>query len=189
MYLDLLFPRSPLLNRSLVRGLDWDASGEVPAVTGAFLMLRRETIERVGPMDDTVPMYLDDIDWCARSWEAGLPVHYLGSATVVHKRARSSAGLDRARQWIPLTCEAKVVFFRKHRGRGSAAACRAILLWGGVFRLLVALVLWPFRWAFRGLPRVHRTIDPRLHLAQVGWAVGPAAGRRHAAAALTGGTD
>ncbi len=74
------------------------------AVTGACMYVRRELIERVGPMDERYGMAYEDVDWCLRAWQAGLRVLYFPAARLVHhesstrgtelgKRERSSQEL------------------------------------------------------------------------------------------------
>ena len=56
----------------------------VLAVTGACMYVKRETIERIGLLDERYPMAYEDVDWCLRAWEAGLWVTYSPSATLHH---------------------------------------------------------------------------------------------------------
>jgi GT2 family glycosyltransferase/glycosyltransferase involved in cell wall biosynthesis len=54
------------------------------AVTGACMYVRREVIERVGPLDERYPMAYEDVDWCLRAWQAGFRVLYYPPATLEH---------------------------------------------------------------------------------------------------------
>jgi GT2 family glycosyltransferase/glycosyltransferase involved in cell wall biosynthesis len=54
------------------------------AVTGACMYVRRETIERVGLLDERYAMAYEDVDWCLRTWQAGLRVIYFPAAQLVH---------------------------------------------------------------------------------------------------------
>jgi GT2 family glycosyltransferase len=66
---------------------DWGPAamtGPVLAVTGACMYVRRETIERVGLLDERYPMAYEDVDWCLRAWEAGLRVVYFPLASLIH---------------------------------------------------------------------------------------------------------
>jgi GT2 family glycosyltransferase len=54
------------------------------AVTGACMYVRREVIERVGPLDERYAMAYEDVDWCLRAWEAGFGVLYFPPAQLVH---------------------------------------------------------------------------------------------------------
>lgn len=54
------------------------------AVTGACMYVKRETLERVGLLDERYPMAYEDVDWCLRAWRAGLRVLYFPSARLYH---------------------------------------------------------------------------------------------------------
>jgi GT2 family glycosyltransferase/glycosyltransferase involved in cell wall biosynthesis len=54
------------------------------AVTGACMYVTRETIERVGLLDEAYPMAYEDVDWCLRAWQAGLRVMYFPAASMFH---------------------------------------------------------------------------------------------------------
>jgi GT2 family glycosyltransferase len=66
---------------------DWGPAGlagPVLAVTGACMYVRRETLERVGLLDERYPMAYEDVDWCLRAWQAGLRVLYFPAASLYH---------------------------------------------------------------------------------------------------------
>ena len=48
------------------------------------MYVRRETIERVGVLDERYPMAYEDVDWCLRAWQAGYRVRYFPIARLVH---------------------------------------------------------------------------------------------------------
>jgi N-acetylglucosaminyl-diphospho-decaprenol L-rhamnosyltransferase len=59
-------------------------AGEVDAVNGAFMLVRREALEEVGLLDEGYWLYMDDLDWCFRFHRAGWKVWYDGAVTVMH---------------------------------------------------------------------------------------------------------
>jgi GT2 family glycosyltransferase/glycosyltransferase involved in cell wall biosynthesis len=66
---------------------DWGPAAQIApalAVTGACMYVRRETIERVGPLDERYPMAYEDVDWCLRAWQAGYRVLYFPPARLIH---------------------------------------------------------------------------------------------------------
>jgi N-acetylglucosaminyl-diphospho-decaprenol L-rhamnosyltransferase len=84
-------------------------SGEVDAVNGAFMLVRREALREVGLLDEAYWLYMEDLDWCYRFGRAGWKVWYEGAVTALHvKGGTSKAGGHR-----PL--RANVAF---HRGMG-----------------------------------------------------------------------
>jgi GT2 family glycosyltransferase/glycosyltransferase involved in cell wall biosynthesis len=66
---------------------DWGPAGLASpalAVTGACMYVKRETIERVGLLDERYPMAYEDVDWCLRTWQAGFRVMYFPAASLYH---------------------------------------------------------------------------------------------------------
>jgi N-acetylglucosaminyl-diphospho-decaprenol L-rhamnosyltransferase len=74
----------PRLAQYRAPGLDEHASGEVDAVNGAFMLVRRSAMDEVGLLDERYWLYMDDLDWCYRFKLRGWKVWYDGSVTVMH---------------------------------------------------------------------------------------------------------
>jgi GT2 family glycosyltransferase len=66
------------------------------AVTGACLMIKRELYERVGGLDETLPVAWNDVDFCLRLNEAGLRNVYLPHVKLLHHES-----LSRGRKLTP----------------------------------------------------------------------------------------
>jgi N-acetylglucosaminyl-diphospho-decaprenol L-rhamnosyltransferase len=60
---------------------------EADWMLGAFLLLRRETLEELGGFDEGFRLYGEDIDLCYRAAKAGWERWYVPSARVVHRYA------------------------------------------------------------------------------------------------------
>ena len=63
----------------------------VGSVNGAFMMIRREVLEKIGFLDEQFFMYGEDLDLCFRCHQAGYEVIYDGRQTIVHLKGQSSA--------------------------------------------------------------------------------------------------
>lgn len=63
----------------------------VPWVLGSAMFARRKTIQEVGGMDRRFFMYMEDVDWCRRFWEAGYKVYYHPGITLFHFYGKGSA--------------------------------------------------------------------------------------------------
>ena len=81
--------------------------GEVDAINGAFMLVRREALDDVGLLDEGYWLYMEDLDWCRRFWDRGWKVLYDGRATAIHVKGGTSGSRRRLRQ--------NVAF---HRGMG-----------------------------------------------------------------------
>lgn len=86
----------------------------------ACVLIRREVIERVGPLDEGFFMYFEDIDYCRRVRAAGWKVLYWPGPKVVHLLGRSSnvTAEEAARRPAPrYYYEARARYFAKYYGR------------------------------------------------------------------------
>jgi N-acetylglucosaminyl-diphospho-decaprenol L-rhamnosyltransferase len=88
-------------------GLGDDEPGEVDAVNGAFMLCRAEAIREVGLLDEGYWLYMEDLDWCHRFWDAGWKVFYEPAGVALHVKGGSSARRRAPRQEIAF-----------HRGMG-----------------------------------------------------------------------
>ena len=77
-----------------------DEPGEVDAVNGAFMLCRAEAIRQVGLLDEGYWLYMEDLDWCHRFWDAGWKVFYEPAGTVLHIKGGSSGGRRAPRQEV-----------------------------------------------------------------------------------------
>jgi GT2 family glycosyltransferase len=80
-----LNPDPPAHRRHLMKDYDHSAQRPVVWVSGAVQMWRADLPSRIGPYDRLVSSYGgEDLDWCLRVWAAGLEVHYVPEAEIVH---------------------------------------------------------------------------------------------------------
>ena len=84
-----------------------DEPGEVDAVNGAFMLCRAEAVREVGLLDEGYWLYMEDLDWCRRFWDAGWKVFYEPAGAALHVKGGSSGGRRAPRQEIAF-----------HRGMG-----------------------------------------------------------------------
>ena len=77
-----------------------DEPGEVDAVNGAFMLCRAEAIREVGLLDEGYWLYMEDLDWCHRFWDAGWKVFYEPAGTALHVKGGSSTGRRAFRQEV-----------------------------------------------------------------------------------------
>jgi N-acetylglucosaminyl-diphospho-decaprenol L-rhamnosyltransferase len=109
---------------------------EVPWVSFACALVRREVIEKVGLLDEGYFMYFEDSDYCRAARAAGFRVHYFPSARVVHlhvgvssvRSVRSSRSARRKGDRRPRYVYAsRTRYFRK--GYGAVGLLAANALW------------------------------------------------------------
>ena len=79
-----IFPTSRIFGRYLMGYWDHNDSREVDLLSGACIMVRRETIEEVGPLDEEFFLYGEDVEWCYRIKRAGWKIFYYAEAQIIH---------------------------------------------------------------------------------------------------------
>ena len=72
-----------------------DDPGEVDAINGAFMLCRRAAVAQVGLLDEGYWLYMEDLDWCHRFWDAGWKVFYEPRAIALHVKGGSSCQAPR----------------------------------------------------------------------------------------------
>jgi GT2 family glycosyltransferase len=85
-----LFPKNRFARDYLMADWRHDSVRDVDWLSGCALLVRRETVEQIGPMDDGYFMYCEDVDWCWRAHAAGWQVLYYPCAPIVHWGGRST---------------------------------------------------------------------------------------------------
>lgn len=80
--------------------LEEDQPGEVDAVNGAFMLCRMEAVREVGLLDEGYWLYMEDLDWCHRFWDAGWTVFYEPAGTALHVKGGSSGTRRAFRQEV-----------------------------------------------------------------------------------------
>ncbi len=109
--LSKLFPKSKRFGRYNMTYLDEHLETEVDCVVGAFMLVRREAIDRVGLLDEAFWMYGEDIDWAFRIKQAGWKTLYYPMVTVLHVKRAASRQNPRTRVEFQ---RASLIFYRKH---------------------------------------------------------------------------
>src|SRR5580698_980493 len=59
---------------------------EIDWISFACVLVRRDVVAQIGPMDEGFFMYFEDVDYCLRARQAGWRLAYVPSARVVHLR-------------------------------------------------------------------------------------------------------
>jgi GT2 family glycosyltransferase len=134
-WLTRVAPHNALTRRNLEaaaahepRRVDW--------VTGAFMVIRRDTFDAIGGFDERFFMYWEDADFCRRAAAAGWLTVYNPSVSVVHLTGRAArhapihalASFHRSVFW----------YFWKHSGWLGRLASPAVAM-GLALRFLIRL--------------------------------------------------
>lgn len=130
------WPRCPL----------WDISplftdnvkvAEVDVISGACMLLRRETFKQVGMLSDDYFMYAEDVDLSYKVHRAGYTNYYVGSASIVHHGGKSSSRQEVSSWATTMRYKATKQLFTKTRGRVYGALYRTAMGCMALVRLLL----------------------------------------------------
>ena len=109
--LSKLFPYSRRFGRYHLRFLDENSTHRVDVLSGAFMLLRRSTLDRCGLLDETFFMYGEDIDLSYRMTLTGEKNYYL-PLRILHYKGESTK--TESLRYVRIFYQAMFIFLRKH---------------------------------------------------------------------------
>lgn len=87
--LEKIFPHSATFGGYHQGWKNLTVTHDVDVISGAFFLIPRRIIEKIGLLDEQFFMYGEDIDWCYRIKQAGYRVAYHPSLIVTHRKKQS----------------------------------------------------------------------------------------------------
>ena len=131
-----MFPRSPRFGRYYLGHLPWQTPQRIDIVSGAFCMIRRSVLDKVGLLDEDYFMYGEDIDLSYRILKQGATNWYL-PYPILHYKGESTQ--KSSFRYVHVFYQAMLIFFRKHFSHLGLLVTLPIktAIW---FKALVALV-------------------------------------------------
>jgi GT2 family glycosyltransferase len=133
-----LFPRVPRFNQYQLGYMDPDEAYPVDCLVGAFMFVRRSTIDQVGMLDEDFFMYGEDIDWCYRIKQAGWVNYYYPKTQILHLKGASSR-----RKPVKIVYEfhrAMWLFHRKHYKQHYSFIVNSLVYTGIGLKLALTLL-------------------------------------------------
>ncbi|RYY62646.1 MAG: glycosyltransferase [Chitinophagaceae bacterium] len=116
--LSRLFPRSPLFARYHLGHLRNDQNQQVDVLSGAYMMIRKEVLDRTGGFDESFFMYGEDIDLSYRIQLAGYKNYYFAGTSIIHFKGESTRRASA--NYVKMFYQAMSIFVRKHYGVSRA---------------------------------------------------------------------
>ena len=108
----------------------------VDVIVGCFSMIRSETFENVGLLDEGLFMYGDDVDWCRRAWNAGWQVMFYPGAQAIHDRGKTTAPFPA--HFAVAQQRSILHYWTKHHTVFGVLGIRSIMLFHHLMRYSVA---------------------------------------------------
>ncbi len=117
--LSKLFPKSKKFGKYHLTYLDKDQIHKVDVLSGAFMLLRAETLNKIGLLDETFFMYGEDIDLSYRITLGGYNNYYYPETTIIHYKGESTK--KGSVNYVLVFYNAMKIFARKHFSKGKGA--------------------------------------------------------------------
>lgn len=141
--LDRVAPLRKLLGDRWMDSWDRRSARDVEVVSGMFLLLRREVMQRIGLLDESYFVYGEEADWCYQMQRIGVRRHFTPEPRILHLEGGGKSTAQRSVAMYVQHHRSLLVFFRKNHGRLSEAALRALILFRMTIRLLLGAVVLP----------------------------------------------
>lgn len=134
-------PGKRVQDRYFYRDWSHDEDASVQQPPGTCFMVRREVVERVGPMDRNLWLFFNDVDWCLRIRRAGWDIRYLHYGTeVLHHLGASTKSFP----GFPIVWHTnRLHYYRKHYHAVGEVIVKLAMIWV----------------AFRELAKIRRNLE------------------------------
>ena len=116
--LSYLFPKSQKFGRYHLGFLSEFEVNEVDVLSGAFMLLRKVTLEKVGLLDEQFFMYGEDIDLSYRIKLGGYKNYYFPETKIIHYKGESTK--KSSVNYVFVFYKAMILFAKKHFSNKNA---------------------------------------------------------------------
>ncbi len=116
--LSALFPKSKRFGKYHLGYLSIDETNEIDVLSGAYMWLRKETLDKIGLLDETFFMYGEDIDLSYRITLGGYKNYYFSEARIIHYKGESTK--KSSINYVFVFYKAMIIFARKHFSQKNA---------------------------------------------------------------------
>lgn len=128
--LSFLFPKSKTFGRYHLGYLDEHQNHEIDVLAGAFMMIKKEALDKTGGFDENFFMYGEDVDLSYRIQKAGYKNYYFSERSILHFKGESTK--KGSVNYVRMFYMAMSRFVKKHYSSSSA----------GLFALLINTAIW-----------------------------------------------
>lgn len=135
--LSWLFPKSKRFGKYHLTFLDKDKTHEIEVLSGAFMLMRKETLDKVGLLDEDFFMYGEDIDLSYRIMQGGYKNYYFPEARIIHYKGESTK--KGSLNYVFVFYKAMAIFARKHFSKERAQLFSVLINFAILLRASVSL--------------------------------------------------
>lgn len=134
-----LFPKSRTFGVYHQGFLDEFKTNKVDILSGAFMMIKKEVLEKVGLLDESFFMYGEDIDLSYRIVKAGYDNYYFADTTIIHYKGESTK--KHSVNYVKIFYQAMAKFAGKHFSRQQGILFSSLINMAIFARAAVAVIV------------------------------------------------
>ncbi len=116
--LSKLFPKSKRFGQYHLGHLSEFETNEIDILSGAFMLMRKEALNKVGLLDEAFFMYGEDIDLSYRIQKGGYKNYYFPETRIIHYKGESTK--KSSVNYVFVFYRAMVIFAQKHFSQKNA---------------------------------------------------------------------
>ena len=135
--LSKLFPKSKKFGQYHLGHLNELETNEVDILSGAFMLMRKEALDKVGLLDETFFMYGEDVDLSYRIQKGGYKNYYFPETRIIHYKGESTK--KSSVNYVFVFYRAMVIFAEKHFSQKNAKLFSFLINCAIYFRASLAI--------------------------------------------------
>ncbi len=119
------FPKSKRFGKYHLSYLSEDELAEIDVMSGAFMLIRKTVLDKIGFLDETFFMYGEDIDLSYRIKKAGYKNYYFPDTQIIHYKGESTK--RSSLNYVVIFYKAMAIFSNKHFSGSNAFWFNALI--------------------------------------------------------------
>lgn len=136
--LSKIFPKSKLFSAYHLGNLDQDTINQIEVLSGAFMLMRRKALDKVGLLDEDFFMYGEDIDLSYRILQGGYKNYYFPKTRIIHYKGESTK--KDSINYVFVFYKAMIIFAKKHYSTKNAQSFTILINMAIIFKAALSIL-------------------------------------------------
>lgn len=132
------FPKSKRFGKYHLTYLPENEINEIDVISGAFMLIRKSVLDKIGALDETFFMYGEDIDLSYRIIKAGYKNYYFPKTQIIHYKGESTK--RSSLNYVVIFYKAMAIFANKHFKGSNAFWFNLLIHIAIILRAGIALI-------------------------------------------------
>lgn len=134
-----LFPKSKKFGKYHLSYLDENDIHSVDVLSGAFMLIRKSVLDKIGYLDETFFMYGEDIDLSYRITKSGFKNYYFPKTQIIHYKGESTK--RSSLNYVIIFYNAMAIFSKKHFSGSNAFVFNILIRFAILLKATLALLV------------------------------------------------